>query len=72
MAGDHFRLHAQFVDQRAEPNPQRLDAHQVDLAAEQPARVIFAKAGGFNHRLGFIGIGIGLERRLGRGKHLMN
>ncbi len=69
VAGDDLRLDAEFVDQRAEAEAERLDAHQVDLAAEQPARVIFAKAGGFHHRLGFIGIGIRLERRFWLGKH---
>ncbi len=69
MAGDDIRPHAEFMDQRAEPEPQRLDAHQVDLATEQPARVIFAKAGGLHHRLGLVGVGVGLQLRLGLGKH---
>ena len=58
VAGDELRLDAQLVDQRAEAKPQRLHAHQVDLFAEQPARVVFAKAGGLHHRLGFIGVGV--------------
>jgi hypothetical protein len=46
MPGDDLLLDAEFVHQRAEPHAQRLDAHQVDFLAEQPARVVFAKAGG--------------------------
>ncbi len=53
MAGDDVRLDAELVNERAEPKPERFHAHQVDFAAEQPARVVFAKAGGFHHRLGF-------------------
>ena len=69
MAGDDVGPDAEFMDQRAEAEPQRLDPHQVDLAAEQPARIVFAKAGGFHHRLGLVGVGVGLELRFGLGKH---
>ena len=69
VTGNDVRPHPEFVDQRAEAEPQRLDTHQVDLAAEQPARIVFAKAGGLHHRLGLVGIGIGLELRFGLGKH---
>ena len=72
MAGDDLGLDAHLVDQRAEAHAERLDAHQVDLAAEQPARVIFAKAGGLHHRLGFVGIGVRLQRRFRLGKHREN
>ena len=51
MAGDEVRRDAHFVDQRAEPHAQRLHAHQIELGAEQPARVIFAKAGRLHERL---------------------
>ena len=69
VAGHQLGFAAELADQRAEAKPERLDAHQVDLAAEQPARVIFAKAGGLHHRLGFVGIGIGLEQRFRLGEH---
>ena len=58
MPGDDVRFDAKGINERAEAQAQRLDAHQIDLAAEQPARVIFAKAGGFHHRLGFVGISV--------------
>ena len=58
MSGDDLLLDAELRDQRAEPHAQRLNAHQVDFLAEQPARVIFAKTGRLHHRLGFKGIGI--------------
>ena len=60
MAGDEFRRHAHVMDERAETKPQGLHAHEVDLLFEQPARVIFAKAGRLHHRGAFIGVGIGL------------
>ena len=65
MPGDDLRLDAELVDQRAEPHAERLHAHQVDLLLEQPARVVFAKAGRLHQRLGFIRIGVGRERGLG-------
>ena len=59
MPGDDLLPVAEFRDQRAEPHAQRLNPHQVDFLAEQPARVVFAKAGRLHHRLGFVGVGIG-------------
>ena len=41
---------AEFAQQRPEPEPQRLDAHKIDFALEQPARVVFAKARGLDQR----------------------
>ena len=58
MPGDDLLFGAEFRDQRAQPHAQRLNAHQVDFLAEQPAGVVFAKPGRLHHRLGFIGIGI--------------
>ena len=69
VARRQFRFHAHFVQKRAEAQPQRLHAHQVDLLLEQPARVIFAKAGRLHHRRGFVFVGIGGERRNGFRKH---
>ena len=50
MAGDDFGLDADVVQIGAQPQPQRLDAQKIDLLAEQPARVIFAKAVGGDQR----------------------
>jgi hypothetical protein len=58
VAGHDLLLLAEFLDQRAEPHAERLHAHQVDFLPEQPARVVFAKAGGLHHWFGFVGIGI--------------
>jgi hypothetical protein len=69
VPGDDFLPYAQFRDQRAEPHAQRLNPHQVDFLTEQPARVIFAKAGGLHHRLGFIGISVRYQSWLRLGKH---
>ena len=52
MPGDDVGLHAHLVHQRADAHAEPLHAHQVDLFAEQPACVIFAKAGRLHHRLG--------------------
>ena len=46
MAGDDFGLNPDLVQIGAQPQAQRLDAQKIDLLAEQPARVIFAKAVG--------------------------
>ena len=46
MAGDDLGLNADLVQIGAQPQAQRLHAQQIDLLAEQPARVIFAKAVG--------------------------
>jgi len=59
MAGDDLGLHANGVQIGAQPQTQRLDAQQVDLLAEQPARIIFAKAIGRHQRQIFIVRGIG-------------
>ena len=69
MAGDDLGLLAKLADQCAEPHAQRLQPHQVDFLAEQPSRVVLAETGWLHHRFGFIGIGVGGQRRLGLGKH---
>ena len=69
VAGDDLRLHPHLVQQRAEAEPQRLHAHQVDLLLEEPARVVFAEAGGLHHRLRFVGLRVGLQGRLRGGEH---
>ena len=61
MADDDLGPHAQLVEKRAQTEAERLDAHQVDLLLEQPARVVFAKARGLDHGLRFIGEGVGLS-----------
>src|SRR5215210_2012218 len=69
MPGDDFLLGAEFCDQRAQPHAQRLNPHQVDFLAEQPARVVFPKPGRLHHRLGFISIGIRHQHGFGLRKH---
>jgi hypothetical protein len=70
VAGDDVGAHAALMDQRAEPQPERLDAHQVDLLREQPAGVVLAKARGLDHRPLLEGEGVRLEPRQRRGKGL--
>src|SRR5262249_57146944 len=60
---------AERVNERAERDTERVHAHQVDLAAKEPARIVFAEAGGLHQRLRFVGVGIGLERGFRFGKH---
>ena len=50
VSGHDLRRDAELVNERAEPEPQRLHAHQVELLFEQPAHVVFAKAGGLHQR----------------------
>jgi hypothetical protein len=71
VPGDDFPGCAEFRDQRAQPHAQRLNAHQVDLFTEQPARVVFAKAGCLHHRLGFIGVGVRNQHGFRLRKHSM-
>ena len=40
VGGNDTGFRKLLVDERTEAEAQRLDAHQIDLAAEQPARVI--------------------------------
>ena len=61
MAGDDLGLDADVVQIGAQPQAQRLDAQQVDLLAEQPARVIFAKAVGGDQRQVLVVGGVGDE-----------
>ena len=61
MTRHDLRPDAHLAQQRAEPEPERLHAHEVDLFLEQPAGVVFAKAGGLHHRLGFVGVGVGFQ-----------
>jgi hypothetical protein len=70
VPGDDLLLGAEFRNQRAQPHAQRLNAHQVDFLAEQPAGVVFAKPGRLHHRLGFIGIGIRNQNGFRLRKHL--
>lgn len=50
MSGYDVGPHAAFMQIGSKPEPQRLDAEQIDLGAEQPAGVIFAKAGWLHQR----------------------
>ena len=69
MADDDLARHAQFAEQGPEAETQRLHAHQVDFLAEQPARVIFAKARRLHQRTRFVGVGVGGEIGLGQREH---
>src|SRR5947199_10453871 len=69
MRGDEIRLYTELMDQRAEAEPQSLHAHQIDFFLKQPARIVFAEAGRLHHRLGFVGVSIGSQRRLRLRKH---
>ena len=53
MADDDLAPNAKLFQEAREAKPQRLRAHEVDLLFEQPTRIIFAKAGRFDHRLRF-------------------
>ena len=68
MAGDDLRR-AGFVQIGAQPQPQRLHAVEVDLFAEQPARVVFAKAVGGDQGkvLEIESVGLQIAARLGHG-----
>ena len=63
MTGDDLRFDADLMQIGAQPQAQRLDAQKIDLLAEQPARVIFAKAVGGDQRQIFV---IG---RVGQGRN---
>ena len=63
------RSDAQLMKQRAEAEPQRLHAHEIDLGLKQPARIIFAKARRLDERLRFVGVGVALQRRFRRWEH---
>ncbi len=61
MADDDLTRNAKLLQEAREAEPERLRAHQVDFLFEQPARIIFAKAGWFHHRLRFKCVSIGGE-----------
>jgi hypothetical protein len=52
---------AHLMEQRSEPQTQCFHAEQIEFAAEQPARVIFAKPVRRDERLGFVFIGVRLQ-----------
>ena len=72
MAGRKLQGRAHFVQERPEPEAQRLHAHQVQLLLKEPARVIFTKAGGLDERRLLIGQSIGLQFGDGLWEHLGN
>ena len=59
VADDDLGADAKLLQEAREAEAERLRAHEVDLFFEQPARIIFAKAGRFHHRLRFKGVGVG-------------
>jgi len=60
--------HAEFVDRRAEPQPERLHADEIDFLLEQPARIVLAESVGRDERqvLEFRRIGLQVGTRLQR------
>src|SRR5262249_42586241 len=70
MTGDDLRRYGELANERAETKPERLHAHEVELASQQPACIVFAKSGGLYQRLGFIRVGVGFERRFRFRKHV--
>ena len=62
---DHDAALAELVDVGPEAQAQRLDAQQVDLRPEQPARVVLAKAGRLDQRLVLEVAGVGRQGRRG-------
>ncbi len=70
VVADHdLARDAELLQESRQSEPERLHAHQVELFFEQPARVVFAKAGRLHHRPGFIGVGVGEEFWCGLGEH---
>jgi hypothetical protein len=69
MTGHNVRLHPALVQVGAKPKAQRLDAVQVDFLLEQPARVVFAKAGRLDQRQALIVRRVGNEIGARFGKH---
>ena len=63
MPGDQLRLDAHRVDQGSEAEPERLDAHEVDLLLEDPSCVVLAKSRRLDHRQRLVGGGVGLQER---------
>ena len=57
------------LDVGAQTEAKRLDAEQVDIGAEQPARVVFAKTGRLDQGQVLIVGGVGDQVAAGRGKH---
>ena len=68
MADDEALRHPAPAGQRGEPQADGIEAHQVDVLREQPARVVLAKAGRLDERqaleIGRVGRKIGA--RLGK------
>jgi hypothetical protein len=62
---DHDLRLAQLVDIGPQAQAQRLDAQQVDLRPEQPARVVFPEARRLDQRLVLIGGGVGTRSARG-------
>ncbi len=68
VADHHLARNAEFLQEARQPEAERLHAHQIEFLLEQPARVVFAKSGRLDHRLGFVGVGVGEELRDGFGE----
>ena len=68
VANHNLAPDAKLLQQARKAEPERLRAHEVDFLFEQPARIVFAKAGRFDHRLRFKGVGVGGEFGLGLGE----
>ena len=60
---------AELMDIGPQAHAKRLDAQQVEIRAQQPARVVLAKAGWLDQRRDFIGRGVGQEVAARGGEH---
>ncbi len=61
MTGHDFRLDPQLDQQGPEPHAEGMDTHQIEFGAEQPPRIVLAKAGRLHHRLLLVGEAVGDE-----------
>ncbi len=69
VVADHDAGLAELLDVGPEPEAQGFHAKQVDLRPEQPARVVFAKAGRLDQGFGLIRQRVRLQVGARRGKH---
>ena len=63
MADDEALLHAMTAGQRGDAEADGVEPHEIDLLGKQPARIVFAKAGGLDERealeVGRVGLQVG-------------
>jgi hypothetical protein len=69
VVSDHDPALAHLLDQGSQTQAKSLDAHEIELGAELPTCVVFAKAGGFHQRRGLISQGVGRKVGTRKGEH---